>query len=456
MSSSYEIIKSMKKLFRKLCTTVFATASLLTYADEMDVFRHNPSSSIPPVFNEGSLAIPQGITKTSDIRVHIFPHTLTNDWRHGVPDDASRVRVEAVDEITFKSGSTSFKAKSVEFNISTSKIIAKFANKNLTLNSPVHFESRNDTKNPIKILRFKNEAKSNSYIGKFEIYTNEEKLNIVTTIDLENYLLGVVPSESVPTWPLEALKAQALAARSYALYHLLSSSKTKKWDVDDTARFQVYTGVSHRQAGTDKAVSETAGEVITYNKKVIVAFFHSYSGGFTDSAYNIFGSSDAPYCDKSEEIFTRDHLKENISKSSQWIVEWKKPWSKETMIKDLKNRADTKELFSKFRVSSDLQFNVTQLNENFDSINEVELIQGDQIVAMNFRKLRAALNWTNFNGYHYYLEDETPTNVTIKGYGWGHHVGMSQWGAFMMARYFDKNYKDIIHHYYHDTEITQI
>lgn len=445
----------MKKIFKPLVITVFALANLLTpaFAEDMDVFKYNPASSVPPIFKEGALKIPQNFTTDHSIKVLIYPHTLKNDWRHGVPDDASRIKFQSEADIIFKSGSKQIKSKDVEFRYSTKGIVAVIGGKSQTLSNNIEFQA---SAKPIKVLRFNNESKSNSYFGTFELYIEDGKLNLVNTIDIENYLLGVVPSESISSWPIDALKAQALAARSYALYHLLAGKIAKRWDVDDTARFQVYTGISHRTPSTDQAVIETKGEVVTYENKVIVAFFHSYSGGFTDSAKNIFGSDTAAYCGQAEEIFTRDHLRENISKSSQWIVEWRKPWTKQKMIQDLKNRADTKELFKNFDIDGGLEFNITDLNENYDSIKEIELIQGQNIASMTFRAFRAGLSWTNFNGYHYYLEDETAQNVTIRGYGWGHHVGLSQWGAFMMSKYFGRSYKDIISHYYQNTKIKKI
>lgn len=443
----------MKTLFKKSIVTLF---SLLTLASEYDVFIHNPASSLPDNFkNQTMIEIPSILVgNTKYLRVMIYPHTLKNDWRHGLPDDATQFQASSSSEFTVASGDTALKAKNFKFRYLDANTIEVAANnKVFQLISPLTFNAKNT---PIKIIRVKNEDKSHSYLGNFKLHTKAKGLELVNTIDLENYLLGVVPSESMPTWPLEALKAQALAARSYALYHLLASNPNKDWDVDDTARYQVYSGIDYRFGSTDRAVKETAGEVITYDKKVIVAFFHSYSGGFTDSAQNIFDSNTAPYCDQSEEIFTREHLKENISKSSWWIIEWTKNWSKENMITALKNREDTKELFKNFQPNEGLSFNVTKTNENYDSVNEVELIQNENIVTMNYKKLRAALNWANFNGYHYYFEKEDMQNITIRGYGWGHHVGMSQWGAFMMSKYFKKNYRDIIYHYYKDTEILKI
>ena len=115
----------------------------------------------------------------------------------------------------------------------------------------------------------------------------------VNRVELENYIRGVVPNESPASWPIEALKAQAVAARSYALG---TNSGNPVFDHYDTTASQVYGGYSSEQAKTNRAVARTRGEVLRYNGKVIVAYFHSTSGGHTENNENIFtGSTPLPY-----------------------------------------------------------------------------------------------------------------------------------------------------------------
>ena len=114
----------------------------------------------------------------------------------------------------------------------------------------------------------------------------------VNRVELENYIKGVVPLESPASWPLEALKAQAVAARSYAL----GTGGGPIFDHYDTTASQVYGGYSAEQPRTNRAVAQTRGEVLRYNGKVIVAYFHSTSGGHTENNENIFtGSTPLPY-----------------------------------------------------------------------------------------------------------------------------------------------------------------
>jgi stage II sporulation protein D len=110
----------------------------------------------------------------------------------------------------------------------------------------------------------------------------------VNKVKLENYIRGVVPNESIPSWPLEALKAQAVAARSYALG---TGTGGGVFDHYDTAASQVYGGYGSETARTNRAVARTSGEVLRHDGKVIVAYFHSTSGGHTENVENIFQGS---------------------------------------------------------------------------------------------------------------------------------------------------------------------
>ena len=118
-------------------------------------------------------------------------------------------------------------------------------------------------------------------------------VTVVNKVQLENYIRGVVPNESPAAWPLEALKAQAVAARSYALG---TGTGNAVFDHYDTVASQVYGGYSSEHPRTNRAVSRTSGEVLRSGGEVITAYFHSSSGGYTENVENIFsGSRRLPY-----------------------------------------------------------------------------------------------------------------------------------------------------------------
>jgi stage II sporulation protein D len=131
------------------------------------------------------------------------------------------------------------------------------------------------------------------YRGAFELIAKTEGLTVVNAVPLEEYLWGVVSSEMSPRYPLEALKAQAIAARTYAARNIGRLSSLG-FDLDDTAACQVYGGVPSEDPRTTQAVNDTAGMVIVYNGKIIDAVYSSTCGGITESAEQAWGKA-IPY-----------------------------------------------------------------------------------------------------------------------------------------------------------------
>jgi stage II sporulation protein D len=124
------------------------------------------------------------------------------------------------------------------------------------------------------------------YRGRLDIAVQGSFLRVVNTLPIETYLQGVVAGEMPHTWPLEALKAQAVAARSYALANLV---KGKPFDLYSDQRSQVYTGLSGERSRTSEAVRATAGRVVLYGGKVASTLYSSSSGGRTASSADVFG-----------------------------------------------------------------------------------------------------------------------------------------------------------------------
>lgn len=130
-----------------------------------------------------------------------------------------------------------------------------------------------------------------AYRGQVEVSVTGGKLDAVNHLGLEQYLFGVVPKEMPSEWPLEALKAQAVAARSYALAHLV---RGKPFDLYADVRSQVYGGIPAERARSSTAIRQTAGEVLLWQGRPIDALFHSTSGGATIDAAELFGTA-VPY-----------------------------------------------------------------------------------------------------------------------------------------------------------------
>lgn len=139
------------------------------------------------------------------------------------------------------------------------------------------------------------EIGSDAYRGALEAVPTESdsgSLNAVNALPLEQYVKGVVPNESPPSWPREELRTQAVESRSFALTGDVGGNG---FDLYDDTRSQVYGGLSTETASTDAAVDDTRGEVVTFGGRVAETFFSACSGGHTESVQNVFYGPPIPY-----------------------------------------------------------------------------------------------------------------------------------------------------------------
>jgi SpoIID/LytB domain protein len=136
------------------------------------------------------------------------------------------------------------------------------------------------------------EVNKRAYRGEVSVNVDKGKLRAINSLGLEAYLYGVVPSEMPHRWPAEALKAQAVAARSYAL----ATKRSGDFDVCSDVRSQVYRGIPEEEEPTNEAIDATAGQVLTYGGKIARTYFFSSSGGRTATVTDVWPSSGAvPY-----------------------------------------------------------------------------------------------------------------------------------------------------------------
>lgn len=136
-------------------------------------------------------------------------------------------------------------------------------------------------------------AKNKWYRGKLIVENRNKTLNVINDVKLEDYLLGVVPCEMPYSWPSEALKAQAIAARSYAVANL-GKHASQGYDLKDNTEDQAYGGASSETEKTNNIVAQTYGIVVTQNKQVITAFYCASAGGKTTNTGDVW-SKDLPY-----------------------------------------------------------------------------------------------------------------------------------------------------------------
>ena len=246
----------------------------------------------------------------------------------------------------------------------------------------------------------------NLYRGSIRALVRGDKTLTVNILPLEDYLYGVVPSEMPYYWPMEALKAQAVLARTYTLKALSRNSK-KDYDVTSSFDSQMYKGKSSEHQSTNEAVDLTKGEVVLYNNSLAEVFYHSTCGGHTENAMNIWNINDLPYL-KGVEC--------NYCVNSQW-----KSWQR--VIK----REEWDKVIGDMEISA--KYN------NTGRLSEINGISGT--------KLRSILNLPSYFIVGIEVKED---RVIINGKGYGHGVGVCQWGARGMAEK-GFNYIEIITYY---------
>ncbi|PSN10651.1 sporulation protein [filamentous cyanobacterium CCT1] len=263
------------------------------------------------------------------------------------------------------------------------------------------------------------------YRGKVLVVPIDGKVTAVNWVDLEAYLYGVVGSEMPASWHQEALKAQAVAARSYALYRR-DRTQNDLFDVGGTTAHQVYQGLAAETPSIQAAVSATQGQVLTYQGRVIEAVFHSASGGHTENSEDIWQRA-APYL-RGVADYDQDAP----------VFQWSETFS-------------TQQIEQRITGIGRLQSVATERATPRGRIVSIRL-QGTQgSRTLTGTELRQAL------GLRSTLCSLTLSGDTLRvdGRGYGHGLGMSQWGARGLATR-GYNYQQILAYYYQGTALSNV
>ncbi len=262
-----------------------------------------------------------------------------------------------------------------------------------------------------------------------------KKDNSIETMDIEDYLVGVVASEMPVYFEEEALKAQAVASRTYALKQM-ENNKDRDYDVTDDTSYQVYQSnedLKNRWGSNydeyynkiKNIVEKTRGEYISYNEDFIYAFFFSTSNGYTEDNVNVFGS-DLPY------------LKPVISDLDK----------EENENYEYSISINKGEFYSKLGIEYSNKLYIDNIKRT--SSNRVLSLEvnGNMFKGREFQKL-LSLRSNDFD----VLEEDN--SIIIKTRGFGHGVGLSQYGSNGLAKK-NKTYIEILKYYYQGTEIKKL
>ena len=263
----------------------------------------------------------------------------------------------------------------------------------------------------------------------YDINTKE-----ITEIELEEYLKGVLAGEIYNSWPIEALKAQAILARTFTLNYLQNNkSKYNGADIsNDINEAQAYDA-SKINENIEKAVAETRGKVVVQDGKLIEAWFHSNSGGVTTNAktgLNYLG----------EESFTKSTKSPETAENSE-NFEWVVKFSKSEILSALRAMGVSVQSISNFEVG-----------EKDASGRAITLKMGGAEFSAN--TFRSKIGSTKMKSTLITDIVVSSSSVSISGKGYGHGVGMSQWGAKVLAEE-GKTAKEIIEFYFDNIEVVK-
>lgn len=301
--------------------------------------------------------------------------------------------------------------------------------------------------------------------------TKEKKIEVVIHLPLEKYLKGVVPYEIGNDSPLEALKAQAIAARSEAIMALQSKNFSgENHDLTSDVECQVFSGNDKRNYLTDKAVDETRGLILTEKDKPINAFYSSNCGGHSELIKNVWGerpTSDSysnAHFDWEDSTFLDLSIEQNVH---DWILsnppsfcnpnvysllpDWTKNnfrWKREFSIAGISTMISPKNIFGNL-----IDIKIIKRGISGRITHAKFIFEKDSIEIKGELKIRQLFSPPLKSSAFYFEKDED--KFILYGAGWGHGVGMCQSGAITMAN-IGYSFIEILKHYYRKAEIKKI
>ena len=305
-----------------------------------------------------------------------------------------------------------------------------------------------------------------AYRGAIRVMKSPQRwgLTVVNVVPVEEYLYGVVGKEMSPSWHREALKAQAVAARTYAISHK-NYFASRGFDMTDDTSSQIYAGINGESPSVIAAVDATRGEILTYGGKPIDAFFCSTAGGWTENSENVWGSR-IPYLrgvsDDSSRMpsyrwsvtTTPEKLAANLTAAGKGVGKVRSitlsPLGKRPMA--VSDRGVSGRVLSMTVNGSAGSVRVTG--------NAFQSIYGLKSTLFDFSQGGAVPDPdSGRKGRSATMTVKAGVPITIYGYGWGHGLGMSQYGAYQMAQEHgsaDTYYRKILTHYYTETRLEKL
>ncbi len=278
------------------------------------------------------------------------------------------------------------------------------------------------------------------YRGIIEIKNGESGITVINILNIEDYLKGVVPLEMNPEQfnELEALKAQAVSARTFAIRRL-KFHEEKDYDICSTVKCQVYKGALFEHPLSNQAVKETENEILTWNNEPINALYTGSCGGYTEDVENIFGGESVRYL---RGTFCFHQNGDRVSP-----IEWNEEKTKEEVIKILRRQFSIEDIIDIYPLRRGVSGRIVEMRilTSKDYLDLRGFLIKEMLGLKDLpQEILKTMNQNN--------EVE---RFIFKGRGKGHGVGFCQEGAYTMAK-MKRKYKEILLHYYKDIDILNL
>ncbi|MDD2689062.1 MAG: SpoIID/LytB domain-containing protein [Candidatus Omnitrophica bacterium] len=361
-------------------------------------------------------------------KIFIFLFFCLLSFAPGYSQTASYIRVAILDNA--KSLNLKAKGSYEVTDISRKKILLQGNNLKTTVTvyrDAISLGQKSFRKNKIFIkTREPDEIIINgrAFRGDVELIKSDNSLLVVNYIELEDYIKGVLYHEASHYWPQEVLKAQAIACRTYALYQM-QENKRNDYDVTNDIYSQVYGGRTSERYRTNQMVDETRGLILKFKGKIFPAYYHATCAGHTEDASLLWNINIAPlkgvacdFCKDSPHfdwhlVLSLEEIKDKLAQAGYKVK----------AIKDI------------VILGHDTSGRITDLS----IVSDKEL----KLPAKDFRSIIGP-NLIRSAKFQVNIADK---DAVFMGTGWGHGVGLCQWGAYFMAKQ-GKNYKEILKYYY--------
>ena len=270
------------------------------------------------------------------------------------------------------------------------------------------------------------------YRGLLEVSAADRGLLVVNELPLEEYLIGLINCEISSAWPMEAVKAQAVIARSYAIFQK-NARRGAPYQLESSVMDQVYDGADGEDSRAARGVEETAGEVLVYDDKVIQAFYHSNCGGHTESSKVVWGMS-IPYLQGVPCQYCQE------ANPSRW----------EQRIPMKKVEAALRA--AGFPVAGLREIGVQERNES-GRVQELAAVGAKGRTVVPGVAFRKALGYTVVKSTNFEV-GVSGDDLLVTGTGSGHGVGLCQWGAKQRA-VDGFSYSEILSYYYPNVKLAK-